>query len=237
MLRALDAHKILATLERLQLRVRERFPDAGLNLVAAELLAIGRDTATRAAFVNRPHRPLRVAAAALIIGLLALLAAVALAVRVSGHIESVGTLVQALESAVNDVVFVGVAIWFLATVETRLKRRVALRGIHELRSIAHVVDMHQLTKDPELALGLVPATTSSPERKLTRFELSRCLDYCSELLSLTSKLAVLYVQVFDDPTVLAAVSDVQTLTSGLSNKIWQKIMILHTTAAAPHPAP
>jgi len=44
MLRVLDADKILETLERLGRRVRERFPDAGLNNVAAELLAIGRDT-------------------------------------------------------------------------------------------------------------------------------------------------------------------------------------------------
>jgi hypothetical protein len=48
------------------------------------------------------------------------------------------------------------------TIETRVKRRRALRAIHELRSIAHVIDMHQLTKDPEWVLargketGLVP---------------------------------------------------------------------------------
>jgi hypothetical protein len=139
-------------------------------------------------------------------------------------------LVQVFESAVNDMVFAGVAVWFLATVETRLKRRVALRGIHELRSIAHVVDMHQLTKDPEHVLGLGPSTDSSPERSMTRFELARYLDYCSELLSLTSKLAALYVQGFDDARVLAAVNDVQGLTTGLASKIWQKIVILDTAA-------
>jgi hypothetical protein len=61
---------------------------------------------------------------------------------------------------------------------------------------------------------------------MTRFELARYLDYCSEMLSLVSKLAVLYVQRFDDAQVLAAVDDVQALTTGLSNKIWQKIVIL-----------
>lgn len=64
---------------------------------------------------------------------------------------------------------------------------------------------------------------------MTRFELARYLDYCSELLSLTSKLAVLYVQRLDDPAVLAAVNDVQALTGGLANKIWQKIVILDTS--------
>jgi len=173
---------------------------------------------------------MRAAAAVLIVALLGVLVAAAASLRVPGRIDSLGMLVQVFESAVNDVVFVGVAVWFLATVETRLKRRVALRGIHELRSIAHVVDMHQLTKDPEHVLGLGPSTAASPKRSMTRFELARYLDYCSELLSLTSKLAALYVQGFDDPHVLAAVNDIQGLTTGLSSKIWQKIVILDTAS-------
>lgn len=228
MARVLDATKILDTIDRLALRVRERFPSAGLNTVVAELRAVGKDTRTRADWVSRPNRWLRAAAVLLGALLLTVLFGAALSLRLPSRVESVGSLMQALESTVNDIVFVGVAIWFLATIEARIKRRVALRGIHELRSLAHVVDMHQLTKDPEPVLGLGPATDSSPERTLTRFELARYLDYCSEMLSLTSKLAALYVQTFDDRTVLAAVSDVQGLTTGLSNKIWQKIMILDT---------
>jgi hypothetical protein len=47
------------------------------------------------------------------------------------------------------------------------------------------------------------------------------------MLSLIGKLAALYVQKFDDPVALAAVNDVEQLTTGLSRKIWQKIMILN----------
>src|SRR5438093_8458186 len=187
MLRALDAGKILETLELLGRRIHERFPAAGLNNVAAQLLAVGRDTERRAAFVNRPYAPLRVLACVLIVLLVAVLVlGVAASLRVPGQIENLGSLMQALEASVNDLVFVGVAIWFLATIEVRVKRRAALRGIHALRTVAHVVDMHQLTKDPEHVLGLGPPTSSSPARPMTRFELARYLDYCSEMLSLTS---------------------------------------------------
>lgn len=231
MLRALDADKILETLDRLGRRIHERFPNAGLNKVAAQLLSIGRDTERRAAFVNRPYVPLRLLAGTLIVLLVAVVVlGVVASLRVSGRIENLGSLMQALEATVNDIVFVGVAIWFLVTIETRIKRRTALRGIHALRSIAHVIDMHQLTKDPDHVLGPGPGTPSSPIRPMTRFELARYLDYCSEMLSLTSKLAVLYVERFDDAAVLAAVNDVQSLTTGLSNKIWQKIMILDTSS-------
>jgi hypothetical protein len=210
--------------------VRERFPAAGLNTVAVELLAIGRDTTRRAEAVGRPHRAIRVFTGVLIgLLLIVLVVGVTASLRVPGQVENLGSLMQALEATVNDLVFVGVAIWFLVTVETRIKRRIALRGLHELRTIAHVVDMYQLTKDPEHFLGQAADTASSPERRMSRFELARYLDYCSEMLSLVSKLAVLYVQRFDDAQVLAAVDDVQTLTTGLSNKIWQKIVILDTT--------
>jgi len=61
---------------------------------------------------------------------------------------------------------------------------------------------------------------------MTPFELTRYLDYCSEMLAVISKIAALYVQDFNDPVTLAAVDEVQDLTGGLSQKIWQKIMIL-----------
>ena len=53
----------------------------------------------------------------------------------------------------------------------------------------------------------------------------RYLDYCSELLSVTSKISALYVQGLKDSVVMAAVSDVETLCTSLSGKIWQKLQI------------
>jgi len=37
----------------------------------------------------------------------------------------------------------------------------------------------------------------------------------------------LYVQKFDDGVALSAVNEIEDLTTGLSRKIWQKIMILN----------
>jgi hypothetical protein len=126
------------------------------------------------------------------------------------------------------VVYAAVAVFFLVTIETRVKRRRALRAIHELRAIAHVIDMHQLTKDPEWVLERGPETGVLAARTMTLFELSRYLDYCSEALSLTGKVAALYVQRFDDAVALSAVNQVEELTTGLSRKIWQKLTVLYT---------
>ena len=55
----------------------------------------------------------------------------------------------------------------------------------------------------------------------------RDLDYCSEMLSLTSKVASLYMQNMRYPVIIEAVNEIEDLTTSLSRKIWQKIMILN----------
>ena len=121
---------------------------------------------------------------------------------------------------------IGAAIFFLVTIETRIKRVRALDALHELRTIAHVIDMHQLTKDPSKLTQRVIVTPSSPKEAMSAYELIRYLDYCSEMLSLTGKIAALYAQNFRDAVVLSAVNELENLTTGLSRKIWQKIMIV-----------
>jgi len=230
MYRTIDAAAVVATSVALTRRIAERFPDSGLSDVAAELEALARDSADHIAVLVRPHWPLRLAIGAGLAVLLASIAGLLLSQRVPLHIGGVIELLQALEAAVNDVVFIALAVFFLLTAEARLKRRRVLRQLQELRSLAHVIDMHQLTKDPERVLGPYVATPSSPVRELDRFGLARYLDYCSELLAITSKLAALYLEHLDDALVLSAVNDIQSLCNGLSNKIWQKIMILDTLA-------
>ena len=221
---------ITATVARLQQRIEERFPGSGLGRVCAELQQIAAGTQVEVKRLAAPIWPLRIVA---IVGVVAMVAAAvwfaSLLFRVSLDVGNISELLQGTDAALNDVIFLSLSLFFLVSVEGRVKRRRALRALHRLRSIVHIVDMHQLTKDPEL-VGARQSTESSPQRTLTRFELSRYLDYCSELLSLSSKLAALHVQYVNDPVVLDAVNDIETLAASLSNKIWQKIMILDTAA-------
>ena len=56
-------------------------------------------------------------------------------------------------------------------------------------------------------------------------------DYCTEMLSLTSKLGYLYVTEFHDVEATRAANELEGLCTGLSRKIWQKIMILKSQRA------
>jgi len=231
--RELDADEILGTLTRLRDRIQERFPGSGLSTVAGELLAVGGETAARVGDLRRPLWIIRAAAG---VGILAMALVLVVALRtlqLPSGIRGLGELMQATDAAISTLVFLGATVFFLLTLETRLKRRRALAALHQLRSLAHVVDMHQLTKDPDRVASVTTDTASSPVRSLSPVELGRYLDYCSELLSLVSKLAALHAQHFDDAVVLTAVNEVEGLTTGLSGKIWQKIALLpHARAGA-----
>jgi hypothetical protein len=75
---------------------------------------------------------------------------------------------------------------------------------------------------------------------MTAFELSRYLDYCSELLSLSAKVAALYAQGTRDAVVIQTTSDLGQVTSNLPGKISQKISMIQTqmnTENLPPPSP
>lgn len=224
--RALDQAAILDTAERLAARIGERFPGSGLSKVAAELVLVTRESAQRIEAVRRPRWAIRAAVGTVIAAMLAIAIGVAVTAPMPSSRIELFPLLQIAESAVNDLIFLGIGGFFLVSIESRLKRRRALEALHQLRSLAHVIDMHQLTKDPERIRTPERRTESSPQRILDRFELARYLDYCSEMLSIISKIAALYVQHMDDAQVQDAVDGVQQLTTGLSAKIWQKIMIV-----------
>jgi hypothetical protein len=240
MIRTLDASKIIATAEKLHARVAERFPGRGLTALASEVVEAGRESAAVARCLGRPMIGFRVVSWT---GVAALVGAVVWATRwiLDQNARDPGSfglteILQAAESAVNEVVFVCVAIFFLVRWERRVKRSRALDMLHKLRSLAHIVDMHQLTKDPDAAGAGARPTASSPVRDLEGYDLKRYFDYCSELLSVISKFAALLVEDFDDPVTLSAVNEIESLTSGLARKIWQKI-IVGSTMPAPESEP
>jgi len=235
MYRSIDPPNVIETVRRLRDRVAERFPDSGLARVASELHDVTCAAAARALWSAQPQILLRAVIGALTLLIIAGVGAMVDALSASAELQelSVLELVQGVESGVNEVVFVALAIYFLVSLENRIKRSRVLAAIHELRSLAHIIDMHQLTKDPDRMLLVGPDTDSSPERDLTPFELSRYLDYCSEMLSMLGKIAALYAQYTTDAVALSAVDQIEDLTSGLSRKIWQKLMILHQVPNLP----
>lgn len=224
--RSLNIGDIVSTLHQLSARIGERFPNSGLHRVCLELERMARETSARATSISRPKLWLRALLTVLAVaGLIGAFFIGRWMLGLRSSDELAGTM-QGLEAAVNLVIIIGAAGVFLVTLETRWKRQLALSALNEFRSVAHVIDMHQLTKDPSALGG--PRTSSSPNRVMTRYELVRYLSYCSEMLSLASKAAAVYADNAHDTAVIDAVGDIERLTTNLSQKIWQKITLVET---------
>ena len=223
---SLDADKIIATVDALAQRVAERFPDAGLAQVAKDFTLVARKARGDAADLGKPNWRLRLITFVILGAGVTLLGFVITELRLNSPLRDVGTLVQILEPAANIAILVALGIAFIVRLEGRWKRKNALASLHTLRSMIHVIDMHQLTKDPSVLLGSMEPTASSPVRTMNYVQLQRYLDYCSEMLSLSGKLAALYNQSMQDEIVIQTVNELETLSTDLTRKIWQKIMIL-----------
>lgn len=227
----LDSEHILHTVKALSQRIDERFPNSGLHMLSLRLLAIAKQAQARAKAITRPVRWIRLLSWSLVA--LIALGLVGSIINFEMPQEKIPLfeLVYLLEAGLNDIVLIFAGIFFLMSFENRHKRQRALDALHELRALAHVVDMHQLTKDPERILNKhhrhTPSSPTHNQRQWSAFTLSRYLDYCSEMLALTGKIAALYIQHFDDAVVLSSVNEIESLTTGLSRKIWQKLIIVH----------
>ncbi|RWK33393.1 hypothetical protein [Mesorhizobium sp.] len=226
--RTLDAKLIIETAERLEKRVAERFPDAGLRRVAMELVSLSRDLAKAAKALEAPIWWLRgvvitaIAAGALMFLFVGTILPLG---RISGTDDAIQS-VQGIESLINMIILAVLGFLALIRTEERIKRKQVFRKLHGLRSLIHVIDMHQLTKDPAALSTDFKPTSHSPARITDRADLARYLDYCSEMLSITGKIAALFAQSVNDDVVVDGVNDIESLGSNLSRKIWQKITLI-----------
>ncbi|TPI43482.1 hypothetical protein FJ414_05075 [Mesorhizobium sp. B3-1-6] len=226
--RTLDPTRIIETAQRLEERVAERFPERGLRAVAAELVSLSRDLAKAAKQLEAPIWWLRgVIVAAFIAGVAMFLfvGTILPLDRISGADDAVQSM-QGIEATINTVILAVLGLLALIRAEERIKRKKVFRQLHGLRSLIHVIDMHQLTKDPATLSADFKPTSHSPARITNPADLARYLDYCSEMLSITGKIAALFAQSVNDDVVVNAVNDIENLSSNLSRKIWQKITLI-----------
>src|SRR5258708_7239906 len=113
--RQLDEIQISQTLRRLRDRIAERFPDSGLSNVAGELISLSEEAFECVAYLRRPNWPIRVAVGVVIAAMAGVVGIGAWSIRVPGRVASLSELAQMLDASINDIVFLGVAIFFLVT--------------------------------------------------------------------------------------------------------------------------
>jgi hypothetical protein len=161
-----------------------------LSKVAVEIIQITKEAIGRAEAINRPNRWLR--AGQMVLVLIAVAGVLAYFQTHSDQKSLWQTVLEFLDVTKGSAAILAATAIFFFTPETRLKRRRALKAVHELRAMAHLIDMHQLIKDPD-RLGHPTDPISVAGRPIVAEEMGRYLHFCTELLAIVSKVGQLYV--------------------------------------------
>jgi hypothetical protein len=232
MYRMLDRDKLLETIQLFRQRIVKVFPSSGLSEVSGELEDTAKLCFTEAEKVRRPLWGLRIAVALVLLLLLAMPLLLFLFLRFPMRfdtLENFGEFMQATDAGFNVLVLIAGAALFLVSVEHRVKRHRALKVLHELRSLAHVVDMHQLSKDPVMDVSTLDDNTrvGAPPKAIKQAQdLWYYLSFSTDLLSVIGKLAAYFAQGQSDRVVLDTVNEIETISTALSRKIWQKLSLV-----------
>ncbi len=211
--------EIISTIEQITLTIKRQFPDSGLSKISAAMEESAKKMDQNIALTLRPRIWLRAISVILTI-LLIICAGILLILFVQMiHNEltqrfAIEEFMQGIEAFISALVLIGGGLYFVVTSENKIRRKEALVQLNTLRAYAHVIDLHQLKKDP----------TISGRTKLDKKKVAEYLDYCSDLMSILGKMAAYYDMHIDDSIVRESAADVENLTTGLSRKIWQKIM-------------
>jgi hypothetical protein len=223
MSKELELVRIIDAIERLTLRVHDRFPESSLMRICIELKVLGSKAESNIIEIGKPIIKYRLLFYILIIvSLLSIVYTINL-VSINELPRTFQTFISTTEALLNEIVMIGAAFYFLGNFENNIKQKRSLKLLHELSVVIHVIDMLQLTKDPTTISN--QSTPNSPDRNYNKYELIRYLDYCSEALSLTSKIAACYGINSNNHVVLDSINNIEILCSSISSKIWQKINI------------
>ena len=151
----LEPAKLIETAQRLERRIVERFEGSGLSRVCAELVKRTTQAEHACEHIRSPQYGLRLLSGVIIaLIVLAALGAGYLALQESAQGPASWTDVATVGEAIaNEVILLAAAIWFFVTLERKRKRDRVLGAMNQLRTLAHLIDIHQLSKNPDTIGG------------------------------------------------------------------------------------
>lgn len=218
--------KIVASLAQLAQRIEERFPNSGLLQLTQEIQSEVKGIPDSFVVISQSPRAFgffKFLVIALVIGAIAGMVS---QIEMTQDFWTAGVFSQVLASLVQLAVYVGILILFVFTFEKKVKTKKALACMNAYREFAHLIDLHQLAKDPTTFLKNYQPSSASRKNDLGKFLMSRYLAYCNELLSFLGKATALYVHQFPFEPLMSAADQIEDLTTGLSIRIWQKNSVL-----------
>ena len=162
----LKGDNIISTIGQLHRRISERFPDSSLSKVCGELLELAKVSDKTVKWISKPNHLIRYITLLFLVFFVYILVYSLLHLNFEAGPFGLSELVQSSEAALNEIVLIGAGVIFLVTFETRRKRKRVITATNKLRCFAHIIDAHQLTKDPDRLSKIYSVTRNSPTHSL-----------------------------------------------------------------------
>jgi hypothetical protein len=220
----IEHKKIEDALLNISNRIGARFPNSNLYTLSKELKKTLDSINSKIIEVAKPKWSIRIVLTSFVILSVFLIFLFIKFFIKKNHDSDIYNIIQGVEAALNSFVLIGASFYFMFKLEERMKEKVILKQINNLRMHIHMIDMYQLGKDPLANPEM--STNFSNKNKLSNFEMGRYFNYCCELLSITSKMAVLFANENSSERISEAIYEIEILSSTLNRKIWQKIAML-----------
>ncbi len=212
----LDPAKIIETAENLAREVGNRLPGSTLAGLAVELVQIARATDERARQARRPIYAIRAGSCLAISVTVLLLWLLARHIHTRWEFGTITELFEATDAGFNLLAILAGALWFFVSFEARIKRKMVLEAIEEMREFIHVIDVTQLYFTPELYRSDGEASNASP-----RFDHTYLL-FCTQMLAVIGNLTPLYTRGAASDSILRAGTDVEMLANAITAKLQSK---------------
>lgn len=220
----LDPVRIINTAEKLAINVENALPNTTLAGLAKDLAQTARETDQLVKQAARPIYTIRLLSLlAVAIGIAAPLYLLGL-LHVKWEFETVTDLFEAADAGFNLILLLAGALWFLFTLESRIKRNRVLESISELREFTHVIDITQLYYTPDIYV-------SDAEDSPSRFD-HTYLFFCTQMLGVITNLAALYTRGASSDSIWRAASEVETLANSIATKLVSKTETVHLMSTA-----
>ena len=125
---SLDPDRIIESLNLLARRIHHRFPKAGLNDACHRLLLISKRAKRRAEAIAQPIIALRVAVCVFVLILLATPIVITASFDTPRESLDLFSLPELIDNLARNVTLIAVGVFFLVTLETRIKRTRVLKA-------------------------------------------------------------------------------------------------------------
>lgn len=208
----LEPDRLIETARQLSADINDRLPGSSLADLARDLATLAAATVNRARSAREPILAARVISAlATGAGLLAI-GLLASHYRARWSIGTINELVVTIGAGTNLLILSAGAVWTCLTLEVRLKRRVTLGFIEELREFVHVIDLAQLYYTPDLYRSRQGAGPLRPAIDETYL-----LD-CTRMLAVIGNLTPLYTRGAAGDSIMRAAAEVEMLAVAITTK-------------------